>query len=284
MALTKCRECGRRISKKARVCPGCGATVKRNSSNLALGCVGMMGLFTCFLCAGIIGIGQSVSDNQKESSPSRVEVNSSNNSVLSSAAPSQGVLDGVDFTIINDDTVHNIKRSLDIRLGKKVSKDQLQALAIKLKSEDPQKYERTFICYYLPGMIIDSGAWATTHFNPELEVRILGLTTDEENKLRQLPSMKPPGYLGSWFIDDGRRVSIYKKNGVFYMQTMFSDGSKGEDQLAEKQYEGGRKFVRVKYSDPMDDFYVIDQDSNLQHWSSDVDGTHVLYKTAEKLN
>jgi hypothetical protein len=37
-----------------------------------------------------------------------------------------------------------------------------------------RKYERVFICYYLPGMEVGAGAWATGHFNPELEVKVLG--------------------------------------------------------------------------------------------------------------
>ena len=31
MALTKCKECGKEISKKAKVCPGCGHPVKKKS-------------------------------------------------------------------------------------------------------------------------------------------------------------------------------------------------------------------------------------------------------------
>ena len=71
------------------------------------------------------------------------------------------------------------KLSLDIELqpvGDSLpTESQLTELANALYSQHQGKrYERVFICYYLPGMILDSGAWATSHFNPTLQVRILG--------------------------------------------------------------------------------------------------------------
>ena len=82
----------------------------------------------------------------------------------------------VSYSVIATDNVPGIKRSLDVRLNKEVSEETLRAIALKLKSNESQEYERTFIGYYLPGMTIDAGYWATTHFNPTLDVRILGLS------------------------------------------------------------------------------------------------------------
>lgn len=89
----------------------------------------------------------------------------------------------VSFTVTESHTVPGIKRSLDVRLNRKVSEETLQAIALKLRAIDPRNYERTFITYYLPDMAIGSGAWATTHFNPDLEVRVLGLTAEAEKSL-----------------------------------------------------------------------------------------------------
>ena len=62
----------------------------------------------------------------------------------------------------------------EIRLEKKVPKEFLKEIAKMLNHLEKRKYERTLILYFLPDMKTDSGAWATTHFNPNLEVRILG--------------------------------------------------------------------------------------------------------------
>ena len=46
MALTKCRDCGQSISKRATACPGCGAPVKHKTS-AGCGCL-VICLFTAF--------------------------------------------------------------------------------------------------------------------------------------------------------------------------------------------------------------------------------------------
>ena len=56
---------------------------------------------------------------------------------------------GVNYTIIEKSNLGNIKNSIDIRLKQKVSKDFLHKLALKLRQEEPIKYDRMFISYYL---------------------------------------------------------------------------------------------------------------------------------------
>ena len=90
---------------------------------------------------------------------------------------------GANYSIISENHYRNVKRSIDVRLDKKASAEVLNAIALKLKNMERKKYERTFIAYYLPNMEVGAGAWATSHFDPELDVRILGLTADEEEKM-----------------------------------------------------------------------------------------------------
>lgn len=53
---------------------------------------------------------------------------------------------------------------------------RLIALASQVyRNHSGMKYNKVFICWYLPGMVLDSGAWATTHFIPHLSVKILGV-------------------------------------------------------------------------------------------------------------
>ena len=44
-------------------------------------------------------------------------------------------------------------------------------------------YDRTFIEYYLPGMVDGCGAWATTHFTPRMEVVVLGFTAEDQRAM-----------------------------------------------------------------------------------------------------
>ena len=105
------------------------------------------------------------------------------------STPEQTEQDDVSYSIIDSTATAGIKRSLDVRLNKRVAEDTLRALALKLKSQDSRDYDRTFITYYLPGMTVGAGAWATTHFRPDLEVKILGLWTEEEKKLSTAPAV-----------------------------------------------------------------------------------------------
>ena len=70
--------------------------------------------------------------------------------------------DDVSYSIIDSTAIAGIKRNLDVRLNKRVAEDTLHAIALKLKSQDSLAYDRTFITYYLPGMTVGAGAWATT--------------------------------------------------------------------------------------------------------------------------
>ena len=57
-----------------------------------------------------------------------------------------------------------LKRSVDIRLKRKITEDELLKVAHQIRKMDPRENERTFILYYLPGMKLDAGAWAKSHF------------------------------------------------------------------------------------------------------------------------
>ena len=54
----------------------------------------------------------------------------------------------VSYEIIDSSTMLHDKRSLDIRLSRKVSAETLRAIALKLQSQDSHDYDRTFIIYY----------------------------------------------------------------------------------------------------------------------------------------
>lgn len=78
------------------------------------------------------------------------------------------------FGVISDVPFLIYKRSIEVLLEREASEYELRKVAWELKRRNKRKFLKTFIGYYLPGMKIDGGYWATTHFTPDLEVRILG--------------------------------------------------------------------------------------------------------------
>ena len=66
------------------------------------------------------------------------------------------------------------KFSLDVRIDAPISEQQLRTNAAIIKCQNPG-YERYYISYFLPSYKLDAGAWATSHYDPDLEVTILAL-------------------------------------------------------------------------------------------------------------
>jgi hypothetical protein len=172
----------------------------------------------------------------------------------------------VKYSIIETNVLPKIKRSLDVRLNKRVSEDALRLIALELKSQDSKRYERTFIAYYLPDMKVGEGAWATTHFDPDLEVRILGLTAVQKEKLTSEPEDSSREVIGKWLYEVpylGCKITIYRQNGKLYMEKKYHDGSSSNEEIVEKASNIGRRFQEKGALDS-GDYYVLDKSGNLQ--------------------
>lgn len=186
----------------------------------------------------------------------------------------------VTYTVIDETKIPGIKRSVDIRLNKHVSEDILTAIAKTVKASDGGTYERTFIGYYLPSMQIDAGYWATSHYNPDLEVRILGLSADAATELSAAPVVPDRDEIGRWLDESpfsSKRIVIYRENGKLFMELTYKDGSSGTNEIIERESPLGRQFSKPGGS-RAGDHWVIDSGGDLQ--LRDQEG---LISTAKKL-
>lgn len=176
------------------------------------------------------------------------------------------------YNIIKQDTYLHYKRSVDIRLSRKVSEDVLRSLAFKIKQLHSKTYDRTFICYYLPGMEVDSGAWATTHFNPDLEVRVLGASLEQEQVFIEQAMSPSKDVIGTWLYnilgapDFNRTFTIYGQDNKLYLKTMYTDGSGGTELIYEKSHSKGRFFQTKKQAaSTSGEYFLIDKQGDLQY-------------------
>jgi len=80
------------------------------------------------------------------------------------------------FEVLASDRVPPYKASFDVRLEHPLEMPDLTRIAESLKTQSGDNIEKVFISYYLPGMSVGAGAWATSHWDPSLTVRILGLS------------------------------------------------------------------------------------------------------------
>src|SRR5438105_3293361 len=81
------------------------------------------------------------------------------------------------YTVIKNETLPPIWRKIEVDLSCKVHEDALRKIAVQLKNADPKTYERTLIFYHIPEwkQWKPKVFWATTNFDPDLKVCILGM-------------------------------------------------------------------------------------------------------------
>ncbi len=172
--------------------------------------------------------------------------------------------------ILNRQDRPSVKLCLDVELlprgDVRPTVEQLTALANYLYSKfNGSGYERVFICYYLPGMIVGRGAWASSHFNPSLSVEIYGVSQEGYELIAQSPRCPPNAViLGRWLDEQSGlpgAITIVKQANVFTAIRQYSDGSESSSQLVIRKVAG-----QVRYSDKesdTSDYWFIDSNGNL---------------------
>lgn len=163
---------------------------------------------------------------------------------LSAAVQGISLPDDLEFEVIKETTSQGQRRSLDVRLSQKVRTEVLEALAIRLRDQAQQSFARTFIVYYLPGMEVDAGGWAISHFNPSLEVKVLGTPVGSGPSLEDSEKV-----LGVWENNQPGFASVYvilETPTGFQMEQTFPDGSSSRTELVEQATPVGRRFKDPK--------------------------------------
>ena len=153
------------------------------------------------------------------------------------------------------------KRSLTVRLAEPIEEATLTSIARGLQSEKPY-FARTYIEYYLPDMVEGAGAWATTHFDPDLNVEILGLSVDELEQVSNAPT--DPNIIGRWVAQaDGYTIMIRREGNRLLFTRTYADGSEGEHPIRERQGPRGTRYDFIETSDT-GDYFVLRADGDLE--------------------
>jgi hypothetical protein len=154
------------------------------------------------------------------------------------------------------------KASIDIRLEGQITESEVQAIARKIKQDFPG-YDKYFIFYWLPGMHLGTGAWATSHFTPNLTVNMIGATAAEESKMKSKDLMPEGEVIGKWY--DGRAgvektIVIYKTGTQYKYRDIYSDGSFGDQKLT-------KNLSKYTYPNSFGEYFKVEDDGNLGWYS-----------------
>jgi len=211
----------------------------------------------------------------------------SNKSLVKKDIP---IEDYIDFSIIKKEEIYSEKLSLDIRLYKEYKKSELRKFAYYIKNDFAKKaYKRIFITYYLPGMKVGNGAWATSHFNPNLEVVMTSPYFDDTKEIvnpngekiqlvleKYTENLKNKKIIGFWKENENFITAIYKRNKKYYLNEIsLKSGSKGKDyELIVKSKNNKQTFIIKELLYPKNpndtkligeytDYYLIEANGDL---------------------
>lgn len=144
----------------------------------------------------------------------------------------------VDYDIISSMKNDTLKKvNIEVRINKKVDKYVLKSIANEIKSDTIlTTYDKIWIFYYLPDMEIGSGAWATTHFTPNLEVKILGSTEKQDKKAIKKTDGIDGKIIGKWKEEQytSSVYVIYQKENQVFIRTIFPNSQISDESLIKK--------------------------------------------------
>ena len=165
------------------------------------------------------------------------------------------------YKILNEDKFNNIKYSLDIEISKEIEEYEIRKIFNDIKDENPG-YDLYFISFYLPNMIINSGAWATANYQNDLNIEIMGMS---KVAVEQLSSRTFDNSIGVWKDNVmGVLIHLLKIDGNYFIRSEFDDGTFYDTSVVINTDE-----LKLEISNsPSGDFYII-INNFLEIWDND---------------
>jgi hypothetical protein len=182
------------------------------------------------------------------------------------------------YKVLEDESNERLeKNQVTIEINQKINKAQITTLAESIYSSKPQK-QRFFIFYLLPGMRIGAGAWAISHFNPDLKIEILGSTIEQDMERNKIALEPEAEVIGKWHEEQYTAANyiIFKKENKTFLRTIF-----GKDAISEVQLKGKNTKTGTQYDyfeDQHGEYFILNSEGNLEFYNRD--GKN--FTTAEK--
>jgi len=177
-----------------------------------------------------------------------------------------------EYDIIDSDGNKAIGLNVTVRIQERFSASEMESISNHIRSTRKQ-YTTLRIFYLLPKMEVGHGAWATAHFTPNLELKIVGSTSEEKIKLEEV---KVTGLIkNTWKIYDAfgdGKVYLVEENGKLFIKTIYAPSSMYGDNPTEIKSEvhesNMRGLKRLSYGND-GEYYLIDKNGNLGLYDSD---------------
>lgn len=205
------------------------------------------------------------------------------------------------YKIIKDESDALLeKNQLTVEISEKLTEGQIATIAEELYNSKDNR--RRFYIWYKLKDVENGFVWATSHFDPELEISINGSTIEEDikkdkllgkiddeisinsstNEEDKLSKKSNSEIIGKW--DENKfsftNLIIYKKGNKTFLKTIFKNGSVLDDELIENKTSGG---IRYDYKDAEsnnNEYFILNSEGMLDIYDP-IDGK---YTTAKSIN
>ena len=150
------------------------------------------------------------------------------------------------------------KLNVDVLLSKKVDETQLKELGLRIK-DSIGTYQKNYLFFYLNGMKVGSGAWATANYTPEEEIRVLGATQAEEDSSKS--KLRVDGkIIGRWYDEQRSNsgLAFYEKDGKCFLKRVY----KGGTPITTRFVRMGNTF-KPKEDTGLGEYFIVQKDGTL---------------------
>ena len=162
----------------------------------------------------------------------------------------------------------NNKRAFNVsvRLSEKCSESHLITLALQIKNRIDAVSDRGVVFFFLPNMKLNNGAWAAVDFEPQINVRIIGQSMEDERKVSKgVETVKD--YYGLWADDNSKEDLIIRirKDKILgyvfeYITVDDQSPSKLPLELAKVKFKGKDAF---KDKDHPGQYFIVESNGDL---------------------
>ncbi|MCG2611818.1 hypothetical protein LZZ90_09910 [Flavobacterium sp. SM15] len=176
--------------------------------------------------------------------------------------------ENIEWTIVKEEPNKNLsKNNIEIQLNKKVDEKILKEIAQEIR-EERKDFNNLWIFYHIPEME-PNATWATTHFTPELEVKILGSTEHQDKTTSKVNNIEGT-ILGKWRSEKslmGASLILFKnKESKLIMRINFKDGGNMDSEINETKKNDK---LRLYDNNGNNEYYILEDNGNLGMYSRD---------------
>ena len=261
----KCKKCNKYISHKVNICPSCGTPIKKKTPIVTW----VVFIFFILVLINVL--------LDKETQPQKINTN---NKVSKQKYSKEPLPEGFSYKILYDESNDALqKNQLTIEISEKISIKQIASLAQDLYSTKT-KQRRFYMFYLLPNMKKGSGAWAISHFNPDLKIKIIGSTKQEEELSNKLGDKTPGKILGKWYEQQyvSSTFILFKKNNAYFIRHIFKNGQILDEEMTPIKINNGIKYIH-KNGGYDGEYFILNKLGDLELYNGK--GKH--FTTAKKI-